>query len=157
MPVDDIVRGHDRDSISMAKIELTALDSKAEGEFSLPKPTTLLMIPKDSIYSFFETQQIANYKNSFLATWSYKPASSVYDNTYVFNNIGNMITAMNNSDRTSPDWNKVVLIPVKTSTNSSGSLTKVVHDMSLTSTRLIGGENNPYNPIRISVIYSKFK
>lgn len=157
LPVDDIVRGHDRDSISMAKIELTALDSKAEGEFSLPKPTTLLMIPKDSIYSFFETQQIANNKNSFIATWSYKPASSVYDNTYVFNNIGNMITAMNNSDRTSPDWNKVVLIPVKTSTNSSGSLTKVVHDMSLTSTRLIGGENNPYNPIRISVIYSKFK
>lgn len=157
LPVDDIVRGHDRDSISMAKIELTALDSDKSADFTLPKPSTLLMIPKDSIYSFFEKQQIANYKNSFLASWSYSPTSGKYDNTYVFNNIGNMITAMNQSDRTSPDWNKVVLIPVVTSTNSSGSLTKVVHDMSLRSTRLIGGENNPHQPIKISIIYSKFK
>ena len=157
LPVDDIVRGHDNDSISMAKLVLTRLENNVSSDYSLSVPSTLLMIPKDSIYSFFENQQITNYKNSFIASWSYSPNSNVYDNTYVFNNIGNMITAMNSSDKTSPDWNKVVLIPVKITTNTQGAITKIVHDMSLSSTRLIGGPDNPNEPIIIDVIYSKFK
>ena len=55
-----------------------------------------------------------------------------------------------------PDWDKVVIIPVTITTNSSGQIVKVVHDMGLTSTRLIGGSENAYKPIRVSVIYSKF-
>lgn len=157
LPVDEIVSGHANDSISMAKLVLTRLENKVNSDYQLSVPSTLLMIPKDSIHSFFENQQITNYKNSFVASWSYNPSSSSYDNTYVFNNIGNMITAMNSCDRKSPDWNKVVLIPVKTTTNTSGTITKVVHDMSLSSTRLIGGAENPNAPITISVIYSKFK
>ena len=60
-----------------------------------------------------------------------------------------------------PNWNKVVLVPVTatTTTNSSGTTvySKVLNDMSLTSTRLVGGPGNKRDKIRISVIYSKFK
>ena len=154
IPVDSIIRGHETDSISMAKITLTRIENKVKSDYALKVPTTLLMIPKDSIYSFFENHQIVNYKNSFLASWSYNPSNQVYDNTYVFNNISNMISQMNQSDRSSADWNKVVIIPVNVTYDRSGNISKVEHDMSLTSTKLIGGKDNP---LKISVIYSKFK
>lgn len=159
LPVDDIIKGHAQDSISMAKLTLTRLENKMGGKYSMKVPSTLLMIPKDSIHSFFENHQIANYKNSFLASWSYSVTSSSqnYNNTYVFNNIGNMITAMKQSPRSSKDWNKVVLIPVSVTYDKSGNMSKVVHDMSLSSTRLIGGSENPNEPLKLSVIYSKFK
>ena len=67
-----------------------------------------------------------------------------------------MISAMNRN-RKSENWNKVVLVPVTISTNSSSVITKVSCDMSLASTRLVGGSQNPHAPVRISVIYSKFK
>ena len=58
-----------------------------------------------------------------------------------------------------PNWNKVVVIPVSTDYVTVGQtqkLAKVSHDMSLASTRLVGGSENPNQAIRISVIYSKF-
>lgn len=55
-----------------------------------------------------------------------------------------------------PDWNKVVVIPVSVTTNSSSQIVKIVHDMSLTSTKLVGGSENPYEPVKLNIIYSKF-
>ena len=59
-----------------------------------------------------------------------------------------------------PNWNKVVLVPVtvSTTTNSNRSTVynKIVNDMSLTSTRLVGGDANSHSPLRMSVVYSKF-
>jgi hypothetical protein len=61
----------------------------------------------------------------------------------------------------SENWNKVVLVPVtteysKTSSSSSVSvLSKVMHDMSLTSTRLMKGTDTD-SPIKLSIIYGKF-
>jgi hypothetical protein len=61
-----------------------------------------------------------------------------------------------------PNWNKVVLIPVKTtltSTSSTGTATisAVNNEMSITSTRLVGGTKNPREPVVISIIYNKTK
>ena len=56
------------------------------------------------------------------------------------------------------DWNKVVLIPVslKTATiDGSTVVTKVNHDMGLSSTRLVRGTTA--SPIKLKVIYSRFK
>ena len=53
-----------------------------------------------------------------------------------------------------PDWNKVVLVPVSYDSNTS---TSVDHDMSLTSVRLVGGTENPNDPIKVSVVYGKFR
>ena len=60
-----------------------------------------------------------------------------------------------------PAWDKVLLIPVETTTTSSssyyyGTSTTVVgvnHDFSLSSTKLVGGKDNP---VELKIIYSKF-
>jgi len=161
LPVEEIMSGHEGDTLNTAKIVLTRLNNSIESEYTLDIPETLMMIPKDSLYSFFENEQIINNTNSFQTSYD-----ETY-NTYTFHNISGMINYMYDnlqSGTVSADWNKVVIIPVSltTTTVTSGSTTytaisKVVHDMSLTSTRLVGGSANPYDDIQISVIYSKFK
>ena len=153
LPVDDIVRGHENDSINLAKITLNRINNSTNNEYSLDAPTTILMIPKGQLRSFFESNSLPDYKSSFLATYTKST------NTYTFNNIASMISYMD-KHRTGSDWNKVVLIPVKasyTTVSTSTVLTSITHDMSLTSTKLVGGPGNPNSPIKIGVIYSKFK
>lgn len=161
LPVDEITENHSNDTINTAKISLTRINNNTHDEYSLSAPSTLLMIPKDSLYAFFENGDNVDYKKSFIATYS----SST--NQYTFNNISGMITYMadikkkglaENSNwlNEHPDWNRVVVIPVSVTTNSSSQIVKIVHDMSLTSTKLVGGSENPYEPIKINVIYSKF-
>ena len=153
LPVDEIVSKHTGDSINSAKVVFTRLNDKTSyGEYSLSAPSTLLMIPKSELHSFFDENKVADYKTSFLASYS----SSA--NTYTFSNISNLIRHLASSaDRTQSDWNKVVLVPVTTTYDAQSSLSKVSHDMSMASTRLVGGSENPYAPIRISVVYGKFK
>lgn len=154
LPVDEIVNNHENDTINSAKVVLTRINNAShDKEYTLGIPQTLLMIPRSELYSFFEQNKVADYKTSFLAAFN---SSS---NTYSFNNIGSLIKHLSkNADRSKDDWNKVVIIPVTTTTNSqTGELTNVTHDMSMTSTRLVGGSKNPYGDIKISVIYSKFK
>ena len=57
-----------------------------------------------------------------------------------------------------PNWNKVILVPVTVTKNTSTlQVVRIVHDMSLTSARLVRGQGNgDDNPVSISVIYSKF-
>lgn len=161
LPVDEITENHSNDTINTAKISLTRINNNTHDEYSLSAPSTLLMIPKDSLYTFFENGDNVDYKKSFIATYS----SST--NQYTFNNISGMITYMadikkkglaenSNWQNEHPDWNRVVVIPVSVTTNSSSQIVKIVHDMSLTSTKLVGGSENPYEPIKINVIYSKF-
>ncbi len=154
IPVDDICLNHDNDTINSAKFTLQRLNNNVKSEYSLDIPSTLLIIPKDSLYSFFENKDVADYRTSFLAAYSST------DNTYVFNNIGLMVKSMyqaKQNGETSEDWNKAVIIPVTTSYNTSSELCNVVHDMSLASTRLVGGPNNPNDEIKISIIYSKYE
>ena len=65
-------------------------------------------------------------------------------------------------NRNNADWNKVVLIPVSiayrtVATTGGQTIASVVHDMSLTSTRLVKGTDGADSPVKISIIYSKFK
>lgn len=154
LPVDEILSNHENDTINTAKITMTRINDEAHSDYALDIPQSLLMIPKSEIYSFFENNEVADYKTSFIATYS----SS--NNTYTFNNVGSLIKTLNNNSRSDEDWNKVIIVPVSTTYTTIGQssyLTKVEHDMSMTSTRLVGGSENPYSPIKISVIYSKFK
>jgi hypothetical protein len=80
--------------------------------------------------------------------------------------LSNLVTALRNikekglkSDANwiekNPNWNKVVLVPVYAITSSSSSTpTRVINDMSLTSTRILGGKEYP---VEVNVIYAKFK
>lgn len=155
LPVDEILANHKNDSINTAKIVFTRINNNHSGGYALPASQTLLMVPKGEMHAFFEQNKIADYKTTFLASFS---SSS---NTYTFNNIGSLVKYLyDNADRSNADWNKVLLVPVQatyTTVNQVAVLTKVVNDMSLSTTKLVGGSNNPNADIKISVIYSKFK
>ncbi len=180
LPVEDIISGHENDNIAGAALTIPRINSDSPStEYTFSIPENLLMIPKDSLYSFFENMEMYNNRTSFLAT--YTGMSST--NGYTFDNISNMITSMAaiDKEKRSADWNKVVLIPVSltttssstsssssysyyyyyyygsSSSSSSSTVTKVSHDMSLTSTKLVKGTNDDNSPLKLNVIYSRFK
>ena len=157
LPIDEIKKGHANDSILSAKVIFQRMaDQNNRTDDLLNDATELLMIERDSLYSFFEKSNVTNKRTSFLATFN----SSM--NTYTYNNISSLINHMYaNRDKGSKNWNKVVLVPVKTSSVStsaytSATVTGINNEMGITSTRLLGGVNNPRNPI-ISIIYNKSK
>ena len=163
LPVEEIMEGHENDTLNTAKIVLTRINNTVQGEYTLDTPSALLLVPKDSMYTFFENEEIIDNVTAFLAT----NASSDYslsgsdneDNTYTFNNVSELVVQMmenKNNGVASEDWNKAVVIPVTTTSNSSGSIVKIVHDMSLSQTKLVGGEDNQKDDILVTVIYSKF-
>lgn len=165
LPVDDIYRNHETESINSAKVVLPRINNDYQNTNSWSVPKTLLMIPADSIYSFFEKGKIADYKYSFLA--DYTKTNSTYSdaNTYTFNNIGTLISFMKTQKDEGvgqdsdwllkhPNWNKVVIIPVTATYNvynNTSRLYKIVHDMSLSTTKLMNDN------LKVYVIYSKFQ
>lgn len=161
LPVEKIMSGHENDTITSAKLVLQRLNNKTTSDYAFDVPKKILMIPADSLHTFFENNNIYNNKNSYVASWAYSASSGSFDNSYTFNNISGMVSAMYNGDRNSANWNKVVIVPVEisTTTTSSGSATvvKVTNDMSLTSTRLVKGTDADDSPIKLNVIYSRFK
>lgn len=152
---DGNIYSHKNDTINSAKVVLTRINNTQDSKYTLDPPQTLLMLPKGEVKAFFENNSLIDYKTSFLASYSST------NNTYTFNNIGSLITHMyNQADKSNADWNKVMLVPVTVTYDSSSGVTQIIsitHNMSMTSTRLVGGDNSKYGDIKISVIYSRFK
>ncbi|MBQ8655530.1 MAG: DUF4270 domain-containing protein [Prevotella sp.] len=154
LPVDEMKRGHETDTISSAQISFYRYNALDTDEMKLKDASYLLMIPRDSINSFFESKSLPNYTTSYIA------ALSTSKNSYSFNNITHLISHMYAHRNETENWNKVVLIPVEATLSSSTSSTdfrRVSNLMSITSSRLVGGSANPHAPITISVIYNQFR
>lgn len=159
LPVDKIYENHELDSISRARIILTRYNSSTTSIFGVP--STLLMLRKSQLYSFFEKKQVPDGLTSF--TVDFNSGS----NTYTFSNIGKLISVlyhtkqqkMKEENLTSdqynaayPDWNKVLLTPVTVSTNkNTGSIVSVRPDFSFASAALVGGKV----PLQMHVIFSR--
>lgn len=166
LPVNNIMKNHENDSLLAASIVFRRLNSHVQEYEQLGKPSFLLMVQKDSLETFFEKKKLTDSKTSY-----YTALSS--DNTYQFANISNLINTLakmkGELSATDPSWDdpdsdhyKVVLVPIdltyytNSSTNTS-TVTNIDHSMSVTSTRLVGGKNNPYDPVTINVVYSNLQ
>lgn len=179
LPVGDIVAGeHYTDTINSARLSIRRYNNTVESPYNLDPPQTLLMVRKSEGYKFFEDEELADGRTSYLSTFSST------NNAYTFDNISTLITYLKNErdkgagcteeddaatreakyaawEAENPDWNKVWLIPVKadyyTSTSiwgqTSQTLMRVRHDMSLSSVRLEGGTSDD---LEINIIYSRF-
>lgn len=173
LPIDDIIKGHEKDTLNTATISFPRLNNADEDNpYNFATPSTILMVQKDSLQSFFEKSKLADNRTSYTASYS---STGTYKNAYTFQNIANLVSAMYKNKGKGENWNKVVLVPVNVITTTQGYTTvisKINHDMSLASTRLIVGTDDPNKdyttdektgkkvasgPIRIKVIYSKFK
>lgn len=168
LPVDEIYKGHENDSVSNVKVTFTRYNDFNTGGYALGIPQTLLLVRKQDMNSFFEKRQKVDNVTSYTTSFNV--------NQYAFSNIARLIsyckqekikgmqeTGLSEEEwvQKNPDWNKAVLIPVTSSTSSSSSSssststsssTIMSMDMQLNSIRLVG-ENQPIN---INVIYSKF-
>lgn len=182
LPIDSVFTGvHVTDSLSMASITLTRYNKQQTG-IQLGTPSELLMVRKQEANSFFKEHRVADGRTSYTTTYT-----SAYG-SYTFSNIGRMVTycynekmqAMREANEQrataglpeytkaewdvvystqNPDWDKVLVIPVSTSTattTTSGYTTNaqvsVTHDLSLGSVRLVGGTT----PLTMQVVYSHF-
>ena len=166
LPVDEIMDDHILDyllSVNMSFQRLNSLDPN--NKYNFPAPTTILLLPKDSLNYFFENEKTYDYKRSYVATLS--------KNNYAFTNLGDLISSMYydkelgeiedpNWKKNHPDWNKVVLVPIVTPTFTTATVnntsvtttsTPISHQIGLTSTKLVGGKDSP---IEIKVIYAEF-
>lgn len=175
LPIEDIMKGHEKDTLNTATISFPRLNNENEDNpYNFATPSTILMVQKDSLKSFFEKSKLADSRTSYTASYS---STGTYKNAYTFQNIANLVSAMYKNKAEGekknakwmdehPNWNKVVLVPVNVITTTQGYTTvisKINHDMSLASTRLKRGvittdsNGKETSPIQIKVIYSKFK
>ena len=179
LPIDSIYNDeHINDTINSAKISFTRINDDKQTTYNLPIPQTLLMVKTDELYDFFENSRVADAMTSYVASFTEK------ENAYTFNNISSLVSnlystrkdgaGVNVSDSKAtketkyakweaehPNWNKVLLVPVTTTYTqqsigyqTQNVLSRVRNDLSLSSTRLAGGNSGD---IKISVIYSRFK
>ena len=125
--------------------------------------------------TFFENNETPDNSSSFYTTFN-----STY-NQYEFSNIARLIVtcrgereewinrwldshptanqaeALAAFQTARPDWDKVALIPITTTTNTSGTSTSIVtvrHEFGNTSARLKGGSSTP---IEVKIITSHFR
>ena len=171
LPIDEIYRGHETDSITRASLTLTRINNQDEDalddDYALGIPQELLIVRKQNLTSFFEEHQVSDSQQSFTTSFL-----STY-NCYTFSNISRLISYCQHEKLTSmkaqnmtedeweashPDWNHVVVVPVTatSTTDSYGTSTQVSvnQDLSLCSTKLVRGTTA--NPIKMQVIYSRF-
>ena len=160
MPVDEITQSHTNDSLLSVSIDFKRENSAIQQPYLLSAPKNIIMLPTDSLKTFFEEEKDYDYKSSYTASLS-------SSNCYSFSNIGNLITLLSNNKAKGlasdpdwlskhPNWNKVMLVPISVSQtgSSSSSIAVVANQMGLCSTKLVGGKDSP---IEVKVIYASFK
>jgi hypothetical protein len=106
-------------------VALNTAKLKIEVEKTAAMPAYLLLIKKDSIQSFFEWNKLPNKETSFIsATLSGDSTSYTFDlTTYIQKRI--------NSNDLSQEIAEMVVLPIKTTFSSSGTLTAVDNLMQL--------------------------
>lgn len=148
LPIDEM--NATSDTLNSVKLTLTRYNSNSTATYPYSIPQTLLMVRKQDMYKFFENNKNVDNITSFYTTYD----SSL--NQYQFSNIARLISycAKERADGTnkSADWNKVVLIPVVTTKDSNSSVVGFNHDLKITSTRLVGGNDK----IILKVVKSRF-
>jgi len=161
LPVDEITQTHSTDSLLSVSLTFNRQNSETKsGAYLLNAPTSIIMLPSDSLKVFFEEEKVFDYKSIFTSTLAY--------NCYSFTNISNLITLLSENKKNGlatdpdwvnkhPNWNKVLLVPVSisyTNNTQSNNVEVIENQMGLESTKLVGGANTP---IEVKVIYAHFK
>ena len=161
LPVNDIYRNHENDSVNNVKITLNRYNDFNTSNYALGIPQTLLLVRKQDMNTLFQEKKKVDNITSYVTSFNM--------NQYAFSNIARLIshcrqekmrgmseTGLSEAEweQQNPDWNKAVLIPVTTSNSQSSSSSSQMWllDMKLNSVRLQGQNQT----IMMNVIYSKF-
>ena len=148
-----------QDTINSAKLTFTRYNARTDSEFKLGIPKKILLVRLDDyLNGFFENYQVPDNQESYIADFN----SST--NSYEYSNVARLVTKMvqeKSHGTASENWNKVLLIPVEATysnttdvTGTGRQIVKLNHDFSMTSARLVGGDNDK---VKMEVIYSRFQ
>ena len=164
LPLEEIYNDseHKTDTLNAASLTFMKYKNTVNRPYPMGTPSTLLMVRKDEMKSFFENNKVYDNKTTFAAT--YNSSSSSYDFTQLNRLISNIFSEIRpeiekgsahwtqwKADH--PNWNKVLLVPVSLVTDSNSNVIGVENDMSVNSATLYGGENvdNAGNADRIQL------
>ena len=153
LPIEEIMETHLRDTLNAASITFTRYNEKADAKYPMSIPQNLLMVRKKDMYTFFENNKTYDGQTSYIASYVGSGGSA---NTYSFTNIASLLTTCfseKQEGKNDEDWNKVVLIPIKTDTDSNGSITGVKSNLDMSSACLVGGDKDP---IKLQILFTKF-
>lgn len=161
-PIETIYEEHKNDTLNGVNVTFTRYNDKNNSKYKMDIPNNLLMVRKKDMFSFFEQNKITDSQTSFYASYN-------GNNTYTFSNIAPLITycieerkkgiAEKGKDKweaENPDWNKVVLIPVKVDkSTTTNEVTGISNSLGMESAKLKGG-TNPDNKLKMQIFYTTF-
>ncbi|MCI1648858.1 MAG: DUF4270 domain-containing protein [Bacteroides sp.] len=170
LPYDAIVQQLTNDTLNAAKLTFTNYAQKSDYKYSMDVPNNVLLLRKKDFKSFFEESQLPDNVTSFAVTHN-----NVATNQYTFNNIARLVTTCINEKNAAKaaagstwnetkwendtEWNKVILIPVTATYDTSGQrpiLTGVQNDLKPGYAKLKGGEGET-NKLKLEITYSTSK
>lgn len=160
LPLKEMYEALGKDTLNSVSMSFTKYknvsENSANNPYKMGTPQNLLLIRKSEVKNFFEQKKTYDSKTSFLGTYSSTT------NSYSFSQVNRLISQIFSDMRTKEEpaegwdeYNTLVLIPVKTETDSQGNTIGLSHDLEVNSARLAGGEDG--EKIKMEVIYTKPK
>lgn len=160
LPLNEMYEALGNDTLNSVSMSFTKYknisENSANNPYKMGTPQNLLLIRKSEVKDFFEQKKNYDSKTSFLGTYSSTT------NSYSFSQVNRLISQIFSDMRTKEEpaegWdehNALVLIPVKTETDSQGNTIGLSHDLEVNSAKLVGGQDG--EKIKMEVIYTKPK
>lgn len=160
LPLQEIYEALGNDTLNSVSMSFTKYKNVSENSennpYKMGTPQYLLLIRKNEVNDFFEQRKNYDSKTTFLG--SYSSTTNSYSFSQVNRLISQIFSNMRTKEEPAEGWDKyntMVLIPVKTETDSQGNTIGLSHDLEVNSAKLIGGEEG--EKIKMEVIYTKPK
>ena len=166
LPIEEMYQAHKNDTLNSISVSFQKLKDQSNNPFKMGTPSNLLMVRKGEMKDFFENNKVYDNKTTFIATYSSTT------NSYDFSKLNRLISYIFSEIRPEKgeaewnkwksehqDYNKLLLVPVTTESDSQGNIIGVENDLNVNSAMLMGGKdlNNSSDEsqrIRMSIIYT---
>lgn len=168
LPIEEMYQAHKNDTLNSISVSFQKLKDQSNNPFKMGTPSNLLMVRKGEMKDFFENNKVYDNKTTFIATYS--STTNSYDFfklnrliSYIFSEIRPEIekgeAEWNRWKSEHQDYNKLLLVPVTTESDSQGNIIGVENDLNVNSAMLMGGKdlNNSSDEsqrIKMSIIYT---
>lgn len=168
LPIEEMYQAHKNDTLNSISVSFQRLKDQSNNPFKMGTPSNLLMVRKGEMKDFFENNKVYDNKTTFIATYSSTTNSYDFSKlnrliSYIFSEIRPEIekgeAEWNKWKSEHQDYNKLLLVPVTTESDSQGNIIGVENDLNVNSAMLMGGKdlNNSSDEsqrIRMSIIYT---
>ena len=168
LPIEEMYQAHKNDTLNSISVSFQKLKDQSNNPFKMGTSSNLLMVRKGEMKDFFENNKVYDNKTTFIATYSSTTNSYDFSKlnrliSYIFSEIRPEIekgeAEWNKWKSEHQDYNKLLLVPVTTESDSQGNIIGVENDLNVNSAMLMGGKdlNNSSDEsqrIRMSIIYT---